>query len=248
MKLLLSTHSRVLSFDTETRETRILTRDQGVYYGLAYPWVTCRQPDQECLVNLISNKQVPIPSRFTHDATRDGSRILIADCDGGGVVEVSTDTMQVTRHVKCFTKKHHVNTVAVHDGEVYCLLHNLGPSMLVRLEMDTGDWTVLRHSAGTQSHGLAWYRDDFLILDSYNGALMHGDRVVWKSDVRCFLKGLCVEGDTAYFGISAITERSNRGSPDLHCDVAAVNLETGVLLWRERLQTHGLLNAIATWH
>jgi hypothetical protein len=249
VKLLVSTHSRVLLFDTETRTSDILHFGDGIYYGLAYPWVVTRGGGSECLTNLIKNQRVPLPSVFTHDAIRDGSRILIADCDGGGIVEVSTENMKVSRHVKCFSKKHHVNTIAVHKGEVWALLHNLGPSMLVKVNMDTGRWTDARSNVGTQSHGLVWYERsegtrDFLILDSYNGALIHGDRTIWKSSERCFLKGLCVEGQVAYFGVSAITERSNRGSPNLQCEVAAVDLETGELLWRESLQTCGLLNAI----
>ncbi len=263
VKLLVSTHSRVLLFDTDSRVAAPLHKGEGVYYGLAYPWVVSRSKG-ECLLNLISGQRVPLPSVFTHDACRDhaGSRILVADCDGGGIVEVSSSTMKVTRHVKCFTKKHHVNTIAVHNGEVWALLHNLGPSMLVKVNMDTGRWTDIRSNVGTQSHGLVWYEGscgtragkegsagpgDFLILDSYNGALIHGDRVIWKSSEKCFLKGLCVKDTTAYFGISAITERSNRGDPGLQCEVAAVNLETGELLWRERLQTCGLLNAIQVY-
>ena len=246
MKLLISTHSRVLSFDTETKTSEVIHAGQGVYYGIAYPWVVSRPPRGECLLNLITDEKVPLPSVFTHDAVRDeaSSRILVADCDGGGVVEVSSETMKVTRHVKPFTKKHHVNTVAVHEGQVWCLLHNLGKSILVQIDMDTGEWKEQRDDVGIQSHGLVWFRDDFLILDSYNGSLIHGDRVVWKSPDKCFLKGLCVDGTTAYFGISEITERSNRGSPDLHCELAAVDIESGKLLWKERIKTHGLLNAI----
>jgi len=244
MKLLVSTHSRVILFDTVSRKSEVIHSGEGVYYGLAYPWVVSRSQKEECLLNVIKNRRVPLPSVFTHDACRDGSRILVADCDGGGIVEVSTDTMKVTRHVKCFTKKHHVNTIAVHDGEVWALLHNLGPSMLVKVNMDTGRWTDARSNVGTQSHGLAWYEGNFLILDSYNGALIHGDRVVWKSPEKCFLKGLCLDGHVAYFGISDVTERSNRGAPTLQCELAAVDVITGELLWRERLQTCGLLNAV----
>ena len=169
VRLLISTHSRVLLFDTESRTSEILHSGEGVYYGFAYPWVVSRG-SSECLLNLINKQKVPLPSVFTHDAVRDGSRILVADCDGGGVVEVSTETMKVTRHVKCFTKKHHVNTVAVHEGEVWALLHNLGPSMLVKVNMETGRWTDARTNVGTQSHGLVWWQGpsgpgDFLILD-----------------------------------------------------------------------------------
>jgi hypothetical protein len=247
VRLLISTHSRVLLFDTETRTSEILHSGEGVYYGLAYPWVVSRKKD-ECLLNMINNVKVPLPSLFTHDITRDGSRILVADCDGGGVVEVSTETMSVTRHVRPFTKKNHVNTIAVQDGDVWCLLHNLGPSLLVKIDMETGECLEQVTNVGTQSHGLVWRDRNFLILDSYNGALIHGGETIWKSPERRFLKGLCVDGDTAYFGVSEITERSNRGSPDLQCELAAVDLITGDLIWREKLQTCGLLNAIQKYY
>jgi len=245
VKLLVSTHSRVLEFDTETKESRILHTGQGIYYGLLYPWVVSRGPAgaPECLLNMETNERVPLPSIFTHDATRVGSRILVADCDGGGIVELGP-TMNLVRHVKPFTTKHHVNTVALVNDEVWALLHNLGKSILVKVDMNTGKWLECKTNVGTQSHGLAWYQGAFVILDSYHGAVLHGEQVVWKSDTKCFLKGLCVNGDTAYFGISDITERSNRGALTLQCEIAALDLRTKTLLWRTRLETCGLLNAI----
>jgi hypothetical protein len=169
----------------------------------------------------------------------------VTDCEGGGLVELD-NSMSVVRHVKPFTAKHHVNTVSIVDGEVWALLHNLGKSMIVKVDMDTGKWLDWRTNVGTQSHGLVFYKGAFVILDSYNGAVLHGEQVIWKSDTKCFLKGLCVDKDVAYFGISDITERSNRGSMILQCEVAALDMKTKKLLQRYSLQTCGLLNAIST--
>ena len=245
VKLLLSTHSRVLEFDTETKDSHIVHQGHGVYYGLVEPWVISRPSSQECFLNMKTNERVPLPSVFTHDATRDESRVLVADCEGGGLVELSWPEMKLVRHVKPFTKKNHVNTVALVNGEVWALLHNLGDSLLVKVDMETGLWIEARTGVGTQSHGLGMYQNNFIILDSYHGAVLHGEHVIWKSSAKCFLKGLCVDGDVAYFGISDITERSNRGSPNLQCEVAALNLVTGTLMWRHKVETCGLLNAIA---
>jgi hypothetical protein len=243
VNLLVSTHSRVIDFDTETKESKVIHVGHGVYYGLVYPWVVSRA-NEECLLNIETGEKVLIPSVFTHDATKVGSRIIVTDCGGGGLVELQYPSMKLVRHVKPFTPKHHVNTVAIVNGDVWALLHNLGKSILVKVDMDTGAWIEQRTNVGTQSHGLAWWRDAFVILDSYGGAVLHGDTTVWKSDTKCFLKGLCVHDDIAYFGISDVTERSNRGSPSLQCEVAALNLVTGQLVWRHRIKTCGLLNAL----
>jgi len=192
-----------------------------------------------------TDEKVFLPSVFTHDATRVGSRIIVTDCEGGGLVEFQWPSMKLVRNVKPFTIRHHVNTVAIVNDEVWALLHNLGKSLLVKVDMDTGKRIEQRTDVGTQSHGLVWWHGNFVILDSFNGAVIHGDTTLWKSDTKCFLKGLCVHDDVAYFGLSEITERSNRGSLQLQCEVLALDLNTRKLLWRHPVQTCGLLNAIA---
>ena len=243
MKLLLSTHSRVLEFDTETFETQIVHQGRGVYYGLVPDWVVSRS-HRECLLNLKTNQEVSLPSKFTHDATWSGSRVLVADCEGGAIVEL--ESMKVARHVRMFSVKNHVNTIAIVNDNVWALLHNLGKSILVRVDMDTGKWLQRVDNVGHQSHGLVWWGGGFLILSSQEGSIIHvttETKVLWKDSK--FLKGLCVVGDVAYFGISNVTARSDRGSPNLQCEVGAFDLCTNKLLWRHRVQTCGLLNSLA---
>lgn len=63
-----------------------------------------------------------------------------------------------------------------------------------------------------------------------------------------FLKGLAVLDDVAYLGVSTWAPREIRGSPGHACEIAAYDLEGRRLLWRRRVETAGLLNAIAAPH
>ena len=248
MKLLLSTHSRVLEFDTKTFGTKIIHSGRGVYYGFIPGWVVSRS-HRECFFNLKTYEEVILPSKFTHDATCYGSRVLVADCDGGAIVELEFPSMQIKRHVKAFTVQNHINTVAIVDGEVWALLHNFGKSILVNVDMDTGNWKSYNYNVGYHSHGLAWWHEGFIILSSHEGSIIHvttETQVLWTDPKKKFLKGLHIIDDVAYFGISDVTHRSNRGSPNLQCEVGAFDLKTNKLLWRQEVQTCGLLNAISS--
>lgn len=64
-------------------------------------------------------------------------------------------------------------------------------------------------------------------------------------DVKKFLKGLVVIDDVAYFGIAPHAERQARAEPNMDCEIAAVHLETGHLLFRRKVSLitiyHGLV-------
>ena len=68
-------------------------------------------------------------------------------------------------------------------------------------------------------------------------------RLVWRSDTEAFLKGLCVVGDTVYFGLSPPQQRLARTA--VNSSLVAVDLSTGKELYRRQLPTLGLLNLIA---
>lgn len=51
-----------------------------------------------------------------------------------------------------------------------------------------------------------------------------------------FLKGLAVVDDVAYFGISVWMDRSVRDDPANDGEVAAVDLLSGMLLWRRQVR------------
>ncbi len=53
-------------------------------------------------------------------------------------------------------------------------------------------------------------------------------------DAKKFLKGLVVVDDVAYFGIAPHAERQARAQPNMDCELAAVQLETGHLILRRK--------------
>jgi hypothetical protein len=154
------------------------------------------------------------------------------------------------RAIQVGTRKNHINTVASIDGNIWCLLHNLGPSILVRINPKTGSWLDVYTRVGEQSHGIVPWLDGFLVLSSGEGSLIHvtqtETRVLWTDPDRKFLKGLHVDRATsiAFFGISDVTPRTQRGSVHLNCELASFDLLTETLLTRTRVETRGLLNTI----
>jgi hypothetical protein len=62
------------------------------------------------------------------------------------------------------------------------------------------------------------------------------------------MKGLTVVDHVAYFGIAEFGDRSTRDSSEKTADVAAFDLRSRTLLWRERVETRGLLNIVAAPH
>ena len=108
---------------------------------------------------------------------------------------------------------------------------------------------------GTKSHGLVFWEGSIVMLDSDGGALLRvhpaaGNATrLWATPQRDrYLKGLAVVDDVAFFGIAQRSPREDRASPDLNCTLAAFDLRAGVLLWRRRLPTRGLLNLVAAPH
>ena len=253
--LLLSTHGRLL-FSNGT----VLHEGCGIYYGAFKSddddglWVTSRGPSEEKLIQIDTTsgtiiKEKKLPSVFTHDLIRCRNRVYITDCNGGNVVVLDYPSLDILKILKVCTRQNHINTVAIDpNGNLWCLLHNLGKSLLIMVDKDTGTHLeTCNNYIGVQSHGLSWWKGGFLILSSGTGELLHvakETKILWTDSDKKFLKGLCVVDSIAYFGISCVTPRTQRGSPDLNCELAAFNLNTGKLLWRKEMMTVGLLNSI----
>ena len=257
LKLRVSTANRFLVFDTFDKSTKIVHEGSGVYYGSVEEWTVSR-PDvngKDCLLSIRTNQTVPIPSGFTHDFCRFGDKLYITDCANGGVVVLSYPEMKLLKHLIPFTARDHVNTLMCEEeGKLWCLLHSLGKSKLVQISAETGEWLQVLTDVGDQSHGIVRYgeEENFLVLSSGTSELLllcggaSPPKVLWKDSSKTYLKGLCVSSsrDVAYFGIAPLTERTDRRSLDLQCEIAAFDLRTNTLLWRHKIATNGLLNSI----
>jgi hypothetical protein len=251
MVLLLSTHGRLM-----WSTGQVLHEGRGVYYGAFRDgdtiWVTSRGPRNEKLIQIdaftgeILRESETLPSTFTHDLCRHDDRVYLTDCNGGRLVVLDFPSLEVLKCPQICTQKNHVNTVAFDpDGRCWCLLHNLGASVLIEVNPETGEWISQMYGVGFQSHGIHWWDNGFVVLSSGEGKVIHTRHgTLWEEPEGKFLKGSCLVGDLFHFGISDVTPRGDRGSPKLNCDLATLNLVTGELVERKTMETKGLLNSI----
>ena len=111
---------------------------------------------------------------------------------------------------------------------------------------------------GTSAHGLVWWDGHMVTLDSDGGRLLATPVTthelargaaptgaaleVWRAEGECFLKGLSVLDDVAYFGLSPPQRRMVRLR--VNTTLVAVDLRSGRELYRRALPTLGLLNLV----
>lgn len=199
----------------------------------------------------------PIMSRFGHDAIRTANgKVYVANTGEGIVEELQFPSMESLRRLELFTFKEHVNTLAVSpDGrQLAAMLHNMGESRIVLTDLGSGKEERRLVHAGLKSHGLVYWNEYFVVLDSDHSAiiLVHRENDtserVWSAEDGSFLKGLTVIDDVAYFGMNEALTRSKRNDPDLGAEVGAVHLLRRELLWRKPVPAHGLLNIVAAPH
>ena len=285
-RLILASHGRLMWLDVDTRATEVIHSGRGVYYGV-FPadasgsqiWVVSRphnwRPSEtrEALlkIDLRTNElvdEVEIATHFTHDAVRAGDYVFIADTGGGGVVQYAFPSMTKTGRSAPVTKKEHVNTLApagdaTNPHLVWALLHNLGPSKLVLLDLETGERVREIGRVGSKAHGLVPWEGGFVILNSGEGQLClftppdvdagsdaRGGtlEVLWSDEDRTFMKGLTVVDGVAYFGIAEFGTRANRDDASKTAEVAAYDLRRRDFMWRVTVETRGLLNIVAAPH
>jgi hypothetical protein len=284
-RLILASHGRLMWLDVDTHATEVIHSGRGVYYGV-FPadasgeqiWVVSRphnwRPSEtrEALlkIDLRTNElvdEVETATHFTHDAVRSGDYVFIADTGGGGVVEYAFPAMTQTGRRAAVTVKEHVNTLApAGDTEnphlVWALLHNLGPSKLVLMDLETGERVREISRVGTKAHGLVPWEGGFVILNSGEGQLClftppeinagpdaRGTlETLWADEDKTFMKGLTVIEGVAYFGIAEFGDRANRDDSSKTAEVGAFDLRRREFLWRVTVPTNGLLNIVAAPH
>ncbi|KAG2501830.1 hypothetical protein HYH03_000329 [Edaphochlamys debaryana] len=280
LRLLLASHNRLFWYDVLNSSVQVLHEGEGVHYGV-FPgdisdgkvttlWNVIRphnwhpKTSVEHLVqfNAETGKEISrvrIHSRFTHDAVRRGDRVYLANTEGGEVQELRFPSMKKLRGMKLFTLKQHVNTLApLEEGVVWAMLHNLGKSEAVKIDLRSKPEPRVVATAkdvGTKAHGLVAWRGRLVVLDSERGALVTVDpgsgevTKIWQTpadeDPQKFLKGLCVVDNVAYFGVNVWGSRESRDSKGNDAELAAVDLTTGALVFRRPVPTHGLLNIVA---
>jgi hypothetical protein len=234
----------------------------------------------------------PCPHLCPRLTLRPRAQLYVADTGHGSVWELQLPGLETVRELKLFTATEHVNSLAVwpgqspeHPPQLWAVLHNLGPSQLVRIDLERGVVAQRFKRVGDKSHCLSLWRGRALMLSSGEGSLISVDleaaaaegdayvpAVLWTDPGKTFMKGLTVIADVAYVGISAFGSRKDRDDVNKTSDVrpaapaavaaadaagtltsrtlqvAAIDLNTNLLLWRVTVQTRGLLNIVSAPH
>ena len=130
------------------------------------------------------------------------------------------------------------------------MVHNLRirPSEVAVIDKFSGVSLRRFRNVGTSAHGLAFWRDSLIVLDSDGGQIVaitrssEAQRQVWQCQEACFLKGLAVVKDVAYAGVAPPQMRLQRLF--VNCALVAVDLRSGEELYFQHIETLGLLNLI----
>ena len=209
----------------------------------------------------------PRPASFAHPppatrATRATCR-YVASTQTGAVIELAYPSLDTVRTHSLFTSKQHVNTLRVSDdgATLWAMLHYKGKTLsdIVQVDLETDTITSRIVGVGSGAHCVVRWQTFFLALDSNNGRLNKVDLAtkktvtVWTHPTdggatKWFLKGMAVVEDVAYIGVSPATDRKFRTDPNLSGAIAAVDLATGLMLWKRPVPSKGLINLVAAPH
>jgi len=133
------------------------------------------------------------------------------------------------------------------------LLHNLGVTPSEVHIVDKFEGRIIRKikNIGHEAHGLTFWNDSLVTLDSAGGKLVrivlatNEKHVLWQcSKQSCFLKGLAIMGGVAYFGM-AQKQTARLDRINVNCTLVQVSLLDNTEGAAHHLETRGLLNLIA---
>jgi len=140
-----------------------------------------------------------------------------------------------------------------------------GNAVITNSSFDQTSIIEVIDSVGSMVHGITFTKSKLLSLDSSSASLVSVNletglrKVLWETlggvskDMRTmeteiltganFAKGLALQGDLAYFGISAARAPNARLSIPT-CTLVAFNVSSQRELWRREVPTEGLLNQV----
>ena len=103
---------------------------------------------------------------------------------------------------------HHFNSIWHHNGKIFLLGHNRGPSDVWVFPQDTQE-LINKTSIGNHAHNI-WFEDGFLtVCDSRNGRIFSDEKGV-LCETGEFPRGAIIAKDFNVIGLSGIAGRSNR--------------------------------------
>mmetsp|Transcript_13104 Transcript_13104/g.23503 ORF Transcript_13104/g.23503 Transcript_13104/m.23503 type:complete len:549 (+) Transcript_13104:100-1746(+) len=284
VQLVLASHGKLVLYDVEQNRHKVIDTNNGNYYGV-FPaqyqdelvWVSRivkvgPTPDELLLFNLTSFqivKRKSVNSIYMHDTVSsvDKTQVFVADV-AGSVLKLLNGKMTVLQKYPVFSKKEHINTIAVTDrGTIWVMLLNNGGSKIVELDLATSERICEISNVGNHAHGLVLADNgkSFIILSSLENALVKvrvptdclerggvvlaDKKNLWSlkqsGGPKKFLKGLSVVDGIAYFGVSD-KQKSRKLRGEVDTTLYAYDIENKQLLWsRSGLGTKGIVNVIA---
>ncbi len=275
-RLLVATFGRLLSHDTQSGATEVIHEGAGKYYGLAPAAdapaaadarlaVVSRPAEKgdadrtDFLVEIdVASRKVlsrrPLPTMDTHQMIRAGDRLLVTDTERGAIDVLAWPSLRPVRRIGGFTQENHVNSLFVEGASLFAMCHNKGKSWMARIDLASGLIAERFEDVGENAHdiaphGFSPHGSSFIVCDSKGGALLRVDRATKRAErlwsaAGCFTKGLVVEDGVAWFGVSPAATRAERAH--VSCDLVAFDLSAGREIARRKIESRGLVNAIAT--
>ena len=261
--VIVASFTSLMALDVEAESWTVIHEGRGKYFGMVAVddgrLAAVSRPDGSTADDLLLFdrhtaeliESVKLPSVDTHQIRRRGQRLFVTDTGRGRLLRVPMDVLGVSDSettVARFMVEDHLNSVHVDDKHISALLHQFGPSELVRLDAATGQEVSRIRSVGRNSHDLEPWRDSLLVCGSADGTLLrvHPDGTVepiWQRP-DTFTKGLAISGDLAFVGCSPPSGRRERWT--LPVELAMIDLVTGTMVASIAVPQPGLVNALAT--
>jgi hypothetical protein len=245
-RVVLLSHGRIQWFDIKTLKTAVVLvkpgqKYRGIFVSNNSTWIVLTTPNmrEESLFVEIDPQSgreirstVAEKTKDGHDAVRYGDAVYVVSTGTGSLNIYDAVTLELRRELRVFSKRQHINTVAVGPSELFVMLHNLHRSLseIHVLRRHAAQSVKVYPKVGLGAHGIVKWQNYIVSLDSSNGALVLIDRLtqemtpVWKCQKPCFLKGLAVINGTAVFGRSLPVKRTKRTEVKMNLTAVALRV------------------------
>jgi hypothetical protein len=224
----------VLLVDTETRATAVIEAHRADYYGISWTldgrYLCLGHSGIDCHAIHSAEDYMDSEVGWVSVGARDGPRVLSAPhqilCAPGAVLAVNTGRNSLTvfrdddlyyrhwwldgvrwdRKGRGWTCGSHLNSVALHDGQLYLLAHNWDRgSELIRLSWPELEVIGREKTTAYQAHNVWPTPDGVVVCDSSAGAVVNvtTGRPLWTVPAaRAFTRGMASDGVVVFVGQS----------------------------------------------
>lgn len=246
MKLLVATPSRLLLVDTETRSTAVVESRRPDYYGISWTLdgrhLCLGHSGTDCHAIHSAEDYMESEVGWVSVGSRNGPPVLSAPhqilCAPGSVVAVNTgrNALTVFRDDDLFYRHwwldgvrwdrkgrgwmcgSHLNSLAMHDGQLFLLTHNWDRgSEVIRLSWPGLEVVGREKTIAYQAHNVWPTADGVVVCNSMAGAVVNVStgRTLWTAPTpQSLTRGLASDGQVVFVGQSRYGSRAARRTAD----------------------------------